>query len=247
MRRAAGGVAVAILLLGLLGTGAWRLHKSRTHQLFGERVRRVETPDSLVALTFDDGPTPGFTDEVLEILGRTGTPATFFVVGSSVEASPAAAAALAAAGHELGNHSYSHRVMVGRTPAWVTREIARTDSLIRAAGYRGPIHFRPPYGKRLVVLPWVLSRMDRTTVLWDIEPESFREVAADPDRIRAHVLERVRPGSIILLHPFFEARRPTLEALPGLIEELRVRGYRPVTVSELLDAPQPEGTHERAP
>ena len=240
-------VALALPLVLLLLAGAWRLHKSRHYQLFGGLVRRVETPDSIVALTFDDGPTPGFADEVLQILGRTGTPATFFVVGSSVEANPAAAAALVAAGHELGNHSYSHRVMVGRSPGWVTREIARTDSLIRVAGYEGPIHFRPPYGKRLLVLPWVLSRLDRTTVLWDIEPESFPDVARDPDRIRAHVMERVAPGSIILLHPFFEARRPTLEALPRLIDDLRARGYRPVTVSELLDAPQPERSDERAP
>jgi peptidoglycan/xylan/chitin deacetylase (PgdA/CDA1 family) len=246
MKRWIRGVAVALLLLVLLA-GTWRLHKSRTYQLFGELVRRVETPDSLVAITFDDGPTPGFTDEVLEILGRTGTPATFFVVGSSVEENPDQAAALVAAGHELGNHSYSHRVMVGRSPGFVTREIARTDSLIRTAGYAGPIHFRPPYGKRLVVLPWVLSRTDRTTVLWDIEPESDPAVARDPDSILTHVLERVAPGSIILLHPFFEARRPTLEALPRLIDELRARGYRPVTVSELLDGPMPERSDERTP
>jgi peptidoglycan/xylan/chitin deacetylase (PgdA/CDA1 family) len=162
MKRWIRGVVVALLLLVLLA-GTWRLHKSRTYQLFGELVRRVETPDSLVAITFDDGPTPGFTDEVLEILGRTGTPATFFVVGSSVEENPDQAAALVAAGHELGNHSYSHRTLVLKGPSSVRSEVVRTDSLIRAAGYTGEIHFRPPYGKKLFVLPWVLSRLCGTS------------------------------------------------------------------------------------
>jgi chitin deacetylase len=189
----------------------------------------------VVALTFDDGPTPGFTGEVLEILHRAGARATFFVVGSNVEQWPADARAMVAAGHELGNHSYSHGRLVLKSPWLVRSEVLRTDSLIRTAGYTGEIHFRPPNGKKLVVLPWVLSRLGTRTVLWDIEPESFGAVARDPGRIREHVLERVAPGSVILLHPFFESRRPTLTALPGLIEDLQERGYRLVTVSELID------------
>lgn len=230
----AGGVVVLLLLI-VLGLGGWRLHKSRSYQLFGELVQRVETADSVVALTFDDGPMPGFTDEVLEILDRTGARATFFVVGSNVERWPADVRAMAAAGHELGNHSYSHGRLLLKSPASIRSEVLRTDSLIRGTGHTGEIHFRPPYGKKLVVLPWVLSRLGTRTVLWDIEPESFGTVARDPDRIREHVLERVAPGSIILLHPFFENRRPTLSALPGLIEGLQEGGYRLVTVSELID------------
>ena len=206
-------------------------------------MQRVETSDSVVALTFDDGPTPGFTQEVLEILERAGTPATFFVVGSNVERWPLDARAMVEAGHELGNHSYSHRRLVLKSPSFIRSEVLRTDSLIRAAGYSGEIRFRPPYGKKLVALPWVLSRLGTQTVLWDIEPESFGAVAADPVRIREHVLERVSPGSIILLHPFFENRRPTLSALPELIEELQDRGYRFVTVSDLLDG---AGSEKRA-
>jgi len=212
----------------------WELHDSRTHQLFGDLVSRVERSDSAIALTFDDGPTAGFTDEVLDILAGTGTRATFFVIGSDVERHPEEARALVAAGHELGNHSWSHRPLVLRTPETVWQEIVRTDSLIRAVGHTGPIHFRPPYGKKLVVLPWLLDALDRTTVMWDVEPESDPDVASDAARIRDHVLENVAPGSIILLHPFFEARRPTLDALPGLIRDLRSRGYRFVTVSELI-------------
>lgn len=227
--------AVVVLLLAVVGRSGWKLHKSRSYQVFGELIQRVETSDSAVALTFDDGPTPGFTAEVLEILERAGVRATFFVVGENLERWPSESRALVEAGHELGNHSYSHHTLVLRGPASVRSEVVRTDSLIRAAGYAGEIYFRPPYGKKLFVLPWVLSRLGTTTVMWDIEPESFAAVARDPVRLREHVLERVSPGSIILLHPFLESRRPTLEALPALIEELQERGYRMVTVSELLE------------
>ena len=236
MKRWLTATAVVLVLLVLLGLGGWHLHKSRSYQLFGELVERVETRDSVVALTFDDGPTPGFTAEVLEILASAGVPATFFVVGSNLERWPEDGRALVEAGHELGNHSYSHGRLVLRSPTFVRSEVLRTDSLIRSAGYDGAkIHFRPPYGKKLVVLPWVLSRLGTRTVLWDIEPESYGAVARDAVRIQEHVLERVSPGSIILLHPFFESRRPTIRALPALIEELQDRGYRFVTVSDLLE------------
>jgi peptidoglycan/xylan/chitin deacetylase (PgdA/CDA1 family) len=235
MKRWLTGGAVVLLALAVLGLSGWRLHKSRSYQVFGELIQRVETSDSAVALTFDDGPTPGFTAEVLQIFERAGVRATFFVVGEDLERWPGESRALVEAGHELGNHSYSHRTLVLKGPSSVRSEVVRTDSLIRAAGYTGEIHFRPPYGKKLFVLPWVLSRLGTKTVMWDIEPESFGAVARDPVRLREHVLERVAPGSIILLHPFFESRRPTLEALPALIEELQKEGYRMVTVSELLD------------
>jgi peptidoglycan/xylan/chitin deacetylase (PgdA/CDA1 family) len=235
IRRWLVGGLIALLVLLALAAGAWRLHKSRSYQLFGELIDRVETPDSVVALTFDDGPTAGFTDEVLEILERADARATFFVIGSNMALWPDEGRALVEAGHELGNHSYTHGRMVLRSPAFVRSEVVRTDSLIRAAGYTGVIRFRPPYGKKLVALPWVLSRLGVQTVMWDIEPESYQAVASDPARIREHVLERVSPGSIILLHPFFESRRATLEALPSLIEALQSRRYELVTVSELLE------------
>lgn len=226
--------ALALLALLILATAAWKIHKSRTFQLMGTLVPRVETTDSLVALTFDDGPTPRFTQQILSILGEKDVPATFFLVGSALERFPEEARLLAEAGHELGNHSYTHRHMVLRRLSTVEEEVERTDRALRALGYTGPIHFRAPYGKRLVVLPYYLKRTGRVHVLWDVEPESYREVARDSARIVEHVVERVRPGSIVLLHPFFESRRESVKAVPAIIEELERRGYRFVTVSELM-------------
>jgi peptidoglycan-N-acetylglucosamine deacetylase len=223
------GALVALLLL--LGGGAWRLHKSRSVQLFGELVTAVETTDRVVALTFDDGP-GAHTDSILDLLREAGAVATFFVVGRSLERHPELARRIVEEGHELGNHSYSHRALVLVSPKTVRHEVEKTDSLIRAAGAAGPIYFRPPYGKRLVTLPWYLSRTDRTTVLWTLEPDSwFRDRA----RMAQHVLDNVRPGAIILLHVELTARAEERAALPAMIAGLREQGYAFVTVSRLME------------
>lgn len=226
----------AILMLFLAaGYGLWQLSDARTWQVAGELVHRVERPDSLVALTFDDGPSPAFTDTVLALLQHYGVPATFFLTGREMEAHPGEARKIVNAGHQLGNHSYSHRPMLMVSVQTVEKELARTDQAIRAAGYRGPIPFRPPYGKKLFTLPWVLDREGRTTVTWDVEPESYTEVASSARTIAEHVIQRVRPGSIVLLHLMYTPREESRRALPLIISSLRSRGYRFVTVEELMD------------
>jgi peptidoglycan/xylan/chitin deacetylase (PgdA/CDA1 family) len=226
--------AVALLALALVGVSTWRLTKSRQVQFFGGLVTRVDTAEPVVALTFDDGPLPDSTEEILAILDAAGARATFFVIGEQMAAYPEGGRRIVAAGHELGNHTYSHRQMVGVSYGTVRAEIERTDALIRAAGYVGAISFRPPYGKRLLALPYYLWRHGRPTLYWDVEPESYAEIAADSGRIAAHVLENVQPGSIILLHAMGENRAATREAVPEIIAGLTARGYRLATVSELL-------------
>ena len=208
--------------------------RSNSVQLVGEIVSRVETTRPLVALTFDDGPRLDDLDEILESLARRGVRATFFVTGSRLAAQPEAGHRLVAAGHELGNHSWSHERMVFRSARFVRREVEETDALIRSAGHRGEIYFRPPYGHKFVMLPWYLWRTGRTTVTWDIEPESYPDVASRASSIVAHVGARVRPGSIILLHPWYRARRTSRSAVPDLIDAVEKRGFRFVTLSELL-------------
>jgi len=225
--------AVASFATVAVAWTVWELSKSRSYQLFGELVTRVETLDSAVALTFDDGPVPGYTDSVLALLADSSVPATFFVVGAELAEHADLARRILRAGHELGNHSYSHQSLVFKTPTYVRQEIQKTDSLIRAAGQHGVIHFRPPYGKRLVVLPWLLSRAGRPTVLWDLEPDSYSSFARDPGLIVDHVMRNVRPGSIILLHVETPGRVTGRAALPSLIGSLRAAGYELVTVSEL--------------
>ena len=104
---------------------------------------------------------------------------------------------IVAAGHEIGNHSFSHRRMVLVSPGFVKSEIEKTDDLIKKAGYAKEITFRPPYSKKLFVLPWYLSENSRKTVTCDVEPETYAEMSGD---IIKHTLENTGNGSIILLH-----------------------------------------------
>ena len=225
---------VGLVTVLLVAISAWRLSRSREFQVLGHLVRRVETVTPVVGLTFDDGPLPGFTEEILDALRAEGVRATFFVTGEALEEHAAQARLIVAEGHELGNHSYSHRRMVGVSYAFVREEVERTDELIRAAGYAGEIYFRPPYSKRLLVLPYYLSRTGRTTILCDVEPESYPEIAADAEKIVQHVVGQARPGSIILLHVMNASRSESVRAVPAIIQALRNKGYTFVTISELL-------------
>ncbi|MFJ1454997.1 polysaccharide deacetylase family protein [Nocardia sp. N2S4-5] len=222
-------VALSLVVVVAACAGLYVLMNSRTYQVAGRLVHRIDTADKVVALTFDDGPTER-TPEILATLGALAVPATFYLVGRDLASRPGDGAAIAAAGHEIGNHSYSHRRFVLVTPGTVRDEVERTDAEIRRTGYHGPITFRPPYGKKLFALPTYLSDHDRTTVMWDVEPDSHGD--AETGRIVDETLDAVRPGSIILLHAMYQA--DSRAAVVPIVDGLRARGYRFVTVSQLI-------------
>ena len=224
----------AFLIAGFITL--WQISRSRTFQFFGQFIPRVNTSQKVVALTFDDGPTPDATGRILSALDEGHVRATFFVTGAELEKNMAEGKKIVAAGHELGNHSYSHERMVLVTPSFVKQEVERTDRLIRDAGYQGEIYFRPPYGKKLFTLPYYLARTGRKSVTWDVEPDSYPEIAADSDKIAEHVLSRTQPGSIIILHVMYSSRGESLKAVEKIIEGLKAQGYSFKTVSELLAA-----------
>jgi peptidoglycan-N-acetylglucosamine deacetylase len=228
------GVACIVVAFIAVGIGAWKLSNARTVQLLGSIVPRVETSDSVIALTFDDGPLPAATERVLAALAAADVRATFFLNGSAIEQHADAARSIVDEGHEIGNHSFSHPMMVGLSLRRIRDEIDRTDAAIRAIGYDGPIHFRSPYGKKLVALPYILATSGRSNIFWDVEPESWPEIARSTDRIVEHVLANARPGSIILMHVMTRHYEPSLHAVPAILDGLKARGYRFVTVSELL-------------
>lgn len=226
---------ILIVIILLLGTSyaLFNLSKSRTFQFFGGLVNKVETTEKVVALTFDDGPAI-HTEEILTILKGENVKGTFFLTGNEIEKSPEDAKMIAEEGHEIGNHSYSHQRMVLKSPTFIKEEIEKTDELIRQTGYKGDIHFRPPFGKKLFQLPYYLNKHDRKSIIWNIEPETYPEVAADSSKITQHVIEKIEPGSIILLHVMYESRRESLDSVKEIITSLKKQGYTFVTVSELL-------------
>jgi peptidoglycan-N-acetylglucosamine deacetylase len=212
---------------------AWRISKAASFQLLGEPITRVETTSRVVALTFDDGPNPQYVDDILEVLRAEQVHATFFVVGRELARYPELGTKLVGAGHELGNHSYTHVRMLARSRDFIRGEIEQTDAEIRRSGYRGEIQFRPPNGKRLLALPWVLHEMGRRLTLWDVAPDS-EDPAISPARLVERIHDEVRPGSIVLLHVMGLQGETSRAALPAIIHELKSRGYRFVTVSELV-------------
>jgi len=226
------GASFGALLIGPYSLYA--LSNSRTYQVFGELIPRVETQERVVALTFDDGPTPGYTEQLLKTLDRYQVKASFYLVGEEIERNAAEARRIVEAGHEVGNHTYSHPRMVLKPFHFYRDQIEKTDSLIRAAGFAGPIFFRAPGCKKLFGLPYYLRETQRKHIIFDVEPDSYPSVATSSEKIVDFVIQRTRPGSIILLHAMYPSRKSSLDAVPGIIEGLSSRGYRFKTVSQLL-------------
>jgi len=190
-----------------------------------------------VALTFDDGPSR-WTTAIADALERHGCRGTFFLLGASLEADARPAAALAAAGHELGNHLYSHHDPAELTDRELLSELARTDALIHGATGVEPRLVRPPYCSDPKRVARIAGR-DRPVVLRTVDPADWRE--GDPAAIVAAVLEQAVAGDIVLLHdgvPPVNRGTPTRDATVAAVEELVPalvgRGLRSVTVSELL-------------
>lgn len=228
------GTAITVVVLFVFAYGVKRVIQTRSWQVAGELISRVETDERVVALTFDDGPTDSDADAVLDVLSDRGVPATFYVNGKDVEGNASAMRRIIEDGHEIGNHTWSHRRMAFVSPSTVAEEIEPTDDAIRATGYDGPLTFRPPHGQKLLTLPLYLARHDRLTVTWDVAYEDWSGNPQSSDDIIDATVENTQPGSIILLHPWF-GRTNTQKAIGPAIDRLKDQGYRFVTVSELIE------------
>jgi peptidoglycan/xylan/chitin deacetylase (PgdA/CDA1 family) len=177
-----------------------------------------------VALTFDDGPWPGTTEQILAVLARLHAPATFFVVGRQVERYPALLRRELAAGMAVGTHSYSHPQPFNRLSKQRMRdEIARGGRTLERLGVR-PVGFRPPGGGASAAVVAAAEALGHRTVLWMVDTDDW-QAGATPDQIVARVLSAVRPGAIVLLHDGGGNRAATVAALPAIIDGLRRLGF----------------------
>jgi peptidoglycan/xylan/chitin deacetylase (PgdA/CDA1 family) len=188
-----------------------------------------------VALTFDDGPSEG-PAEILEILGRQGVAATFFQCGANVERLPALAREVKEAGHEIGNHSHSHKLLCFRSPRFMEDDLRRAQETIEAHTGCRPALFRAPYGVRWFGIGGVERRLQLTGVMWTIIGYDWNRKV---NRVVERVSRRVSSGAILCLHDGRELRaRPdigvTVETVRRLVPMLLDRGYGFETVSRLL-------------
>ena len=229
MKRRVWLLGVGLLAALAAAWGLFQVTRARCFVLAGETTCRVPTAEPLVALTFDDGPTREGLDAVLPELERRGAHATFFLIGADAEAHPQMVRALAAAGHEIGNHSYSHVRMVGRSARFYDDEIERTQAALRAAGVEARF-FRPPFGKKLVGLPLAVQRHGLRMITWDVEDPP----AAEPRAFADAVVAQAHPGGIILIHAMYPANGTARAALPMILDGLAARGLKVVTVGELM-------------
>lgn len=222
-------VVLVLALFFLILFGTYKLMNSRTHQLFGEITDHIITNEKTVALTFDDGPTKN-VDKILPVLDKYHAKATFFLIGNEVRKNPMLGQRIAKAGHQIGNHTYSHKRMIFKSPNYIKREIEKTNKEIRKIGYQGEIDFRPPNGKKLVALPLYLKRHHIDTITWNLEPDTFY---SSTSKKVDYVRKNVKPGSIILLHPMYDRTGDELKAIEGILKSLTEEGYTFVTVNEL--------------
>lgn len=213
---------------------AWAV-RGRSASVFGRSFWRGPRDRAAIALTFDDGPSES-APALLDILARHRVPATFFACGANVDRLPAVAAEIAAAGHEIGNHSYSHPLFCFRSPGFIRDEILRAQDAIGRRTGAAPRWFRAPFGVRWFGLGGAQDAAGVAGVMWTVIGYDWNRTA---DAIVERVAKRASNGAIICLHDGRELRaKPdigaTVEAVRRLVPLLLDRGYAFETVSRLL-------------
>ncbi len=194
-------------------------------------ISRSRPSGKVVALTFDDGPWPGYTERILKVLKERNVRATFFMVGRQARRNPVLARRVAKAGHEIGSHSYSHPAFAKISEGEVRKQVKSGRRAVERATGQATIWFRPPYGSMDAAAWREVRDLDVHAVFWDVDSRDWTKPGAK--RIEDSVVAHVRPGSVVLFHDGGGNRAQTAKALRGVIDRLKARGYQFVTVEEL--------------
>jgi peptidoglycan/xylan/chitin deacetylase (PgdA/CDA1 family) len=203
-------------------------------------IYRVPTDKKVVALTFDDGPSPEWTPKILDELKLAGVKATFFLLGEHVKKYPDIARRIAEEGHEIGNHTFDHRVLLYYKDNELVDEIKEAEQVIREVTGRTTRYFRPPKAWLTNREKKIIADMGYKTVLWTLNSKDW--VTFHDKQIVSYIMRHVQPGDIILFHDSggtFSVeggrRKQTVKTIPRLAKKLREQGYYFVTISELLN------------
>ena len=189
-----------------------------------------------IAMTFDDGPSPETTPRLLDILKQRNIKATFFMIGQNAERNPDLVRRILAEGHEIGNHSWTHPQLSKLSDDRVTQEITKTQEAIKNASGFTPTTLRPPYG---AITPrqraWIESQFGLNIILWSVDPFDWKRPG--PSVITQRILSGARPGAIILSH---DIHKQTVDAMPATLDALLAKGFKFVTISQLLAMNKPK-------
>ncbi|MBP1930018.1 polysaccharide deacetylase family protein [Ammoniphilus resinae] len=197
-------------------------------------ILKIDTDEKIVAITFDDGPDPKYTPIILEILHEQGVRATFFVLGNQAEGNDPLLQWMVKAGHEIGNHGYSHPNMKKLTRAEVYTQIKKAERVILSATGKKPECYRPPGG---VITPAILRATYEAgyeLIHWSIDPKDWKK-SRTAEVITGSLKNKVGAGDIVLFHDGGVNQEESIKALVPFIEDLREQGYRFVTVSEMME------------
>jgi peptidoglycan/xylan/chitin deacetylase (PgdA/CDA1 family) len=228
--------------LGVLGFLILMYFNKYVYKGFGiqkDIIRHGPHHFKYVALTFDDGPDPVYTPEILDILKEKDVRATFFLIGRNVQDYSEIARRMVEEGHSIGSHTYSHKSLIPLTAKSTYNEIKNAEVAIEEATGIRPTLFRPPRGVYSGYARELLKEERYTIVLWDLSAVDWAELA--PKKIVANVVNKVKPGSIILLHDSGDLityrggdRHSTVKALPEIIDKLRAQGYEFITIDQMI-------------
>lgn len=190
----------------------------------------VHVDGPFIALTFDDGPSDALTPKLLDLLAARHLKATFFVVGQNAADHPDILRRAVREGHEIANHSWSHPNLGKMSDEAVRRELQKTDDAILAAIGKRPTLMRPPYGSITAHQKrWIHDEFGYRIIIWDVDPLDWKRPG--PAVVTSRILKETRAGSIVLAH---DIHPPTIEAMPATFEQLQKKGFKSVTVTELL-------------
>jgi peptidoglycan/xylan/chitin deacetylase (PgdA/CDA1 family) len=190
----------------------------------------VHVDGPYIALTFDDGPNKTLTPKLLDLLAAHHMKATFFVVGQNAADHPEILRRAVREGHEIGNHTWSHPNLGKMSDEAARRELQKTDDAIFAAIGKHPTLMRPPYGSITARQKrWIHDDFGYRTIIWDVDPLDWKRPG--PSVVTSRILKETRAGSIVLTH---DIHAPSVEAMPATFDQLDAKGFKSVTVSELL-------------
>src|SRR5881628_4141834 len=198
----------------------------------------VHVDGPYIAMTFDDGPSATLTPKLLDLLAAHHIKATFFVIGENVAEHSEIVARAAREGHEIANHSWSHPNLGKMSGDNVRSQLQRTDDAIQNATGKRPTLMRPPYGSITArEKRWIHDELGYDIILWDVDPYDWKRPG--PAVVRNRILKETQPGSIVLSHDIHPG---TIEAMPSTFDALEAKGFKFVTVSELIRMAVPKAS-----
>jgi peptidoglycan/xylan/chitin deacetylase (PgdA/CDA1 family) len=186
-------------------------------------------------MTFDDGPHPQHTPRLLDMLKQRGIKATFFVVGQNAAQYPEILKRISAEGHELANHSYTHPILNPLGEGGIREQLEKTHQAVQGATGVSMKLLRPPYGALTENMRrWTFQTFGYRTILWDVDPLDWK--VRDSNRVQSEILGHARAGSIVLAH---DIHKTTVDAMPATLDGLATKGFKFLTVSELIAMDKP--------